>query len=47
MNYQSYTKSKDTPNRKNRKSARRTVFQFNRKVKKLSRRSRSIAVVRN
>lgn len=33
MNYKSYPKSKDTPNRKTRKSLRYTVCQYNRTLK--------------
>lgn len=44
MDYKAYAKSKDTPNRKLRKSQRNVTFQFNRKVKKLSDRPRGRAV---
>lgn len=43
MQYQSYPKTLDTPNRKNRKSARNKVFQHNKKLSKLARRPRSAA----
>ncbi len=43
MNYKNYAKSKDTPSRKLRKSQRNTVFSFNRKLSKLSKRPRSLA----
>jgi hypothetical protein len=35
--YVAYPKSKDTPNRKNRKSSRNVVFQKNRKINKVKR----------
>ncbi len=43
MNYLNYPKKLDTPNRKNRKSARNKVFQANKKMNKLARRPRSAA----
>jgi len=37
MNYKSYSNKKSTPSRMARKRARRDVFNFNRKAKKLLR----------
>lgn len=45
MNYKSYATAKNTPSRLTRKQARRTTFQYNRKLRKLARRDRP-AVVR-
>jgi len=41
--YKAYAKVADTPNRRLRKSQRNTVFQFNRRARKLEKRPRSAA----
>lgn len=41
--YKSYPKSKDTPNRKARKSERNKVFQYNRTILKVTRKARRLA----
>lgn len=42
MNYKSQPKTKDTPSRLARKKMRNEVFQYNRKLTKLSKRPRSL-----
>ena len=39
MNYKSYAKASDTPNRKTRKGSRREVFCFNKAAKKAQRKA--------
>lgn len=41
MNFKSYATSLDTPRRMSRKQQRRSVFVFNSKLKKLTKRPRS------
>jgi hypothetical protein len=43
MQYESYPKEKDTPSRKNRKSERNRVFQFNKALGPKLRRSERLA----
>lgn len=40
MNYIAYPKSKDTPNRKNRKSSRHTIFRKNYMLKRVQKKAK-------